>query len=119
MFRSCQTSEVGSFQAILTKLVWMASIRFCNFTLIPFRSYASGLCGAFTAVNMFAATKLYPFFVESLGFYGTFWMYGGVMLLEVIYGALSIPENAGQSLVKTEEKMARQEEKKVDSKIKV
>jgi len=83
------------------------------------RSYASGLCGAFTAVNMFAATKLYPVFLESLGFYGTFWMYGGVMLLEVIYGALSIPENAGQSLVKTEEKMAGQMEKKTESNIKV
>ena len=51
--------------------------------------------------------------------YGTFWMYGGVMLLEVIYGALSIPENAGQSLVRTEEKMAGQVEKKADSKIEV
>ena len=68
---------------------------------------------------MFAATKLYPFFVESLGLYGTFWMYGGVMLLEVIYGALSIPENAGQSLVRTEEKMAGQVEKMADSKIEV
>ena len=68
---------------------------------------------------MFAETKLYPFCVVSLGFYGTFWMYGGVMLLEVIYGALSIPENAGQSLVRTEEKMAGQLEKKADSKIEV
>merc|ERR1712106_486193 len=40
------------------------------------RSYASGLCGAFTALNMFGATRLYPYFIESLGFYGTFWMYG-------------------------------------------
>merc|ERR1711892_361068 len=69
------------------------------------RSYASGLCGAFTALNMFGATRLYPYFIESLGFYGTFWMYGGVMLLEIIYGAFSIPENKGQSLVKTEDKM--------------
>ena len=95
------------------------NLQLCNIILIPCRSYASGLCGAFTAVNMFAATKLYPFFVESLGLYGTFWMYGGVMLLEVIYGALSIPENAGQSLVRTEEKMAGQVEKKADSKIEV
>merc|ERR1712106_576507 len=28
------------------------------------RSYASGLCGAFTALNMFGATRLYPYFIE-------------------------------------------------------
>ena len=47
------------------------------------RSYASGICGAFTAVNMFGATKLFPWFVHILGFHGTFWMYGLVMLVEV------------------------------------
>ena len=67
---------------------------------------------------MFGATKLYPYFLDILGFYGTFWMYGGVMFIEVIYGAFSIPENKGQSLVKTEDKMISMEEKKkVDSKI--
>ena len=71
-----------------------------------FRTYASGICGAFTAVNMFGATKLFPYFVASLGFSGTFFMYGAVMGCEVIYGFLSIPENKGQSLVETEDKMA-------------
>merc|ERR1719323_8514 len=70
------------------------------------RSYASGICGAFTAVNMFGATKLFPWFVHILGFHGTFWMYGLVMLVEVVYAAVSIPENKGESLVATEEKMA-------------
>jgi len=69
------------------------------------RSYASGICGACTAINMFGATKLYPHFLESLGFHGTFWMYGCVMVIEVIYGALTLPENKGLSLVKTEDKM--------------
>ena len=70
-----------------------------------FRSYASGICGACTAINMFGATKLYPYFVDILGFHGTFWLYGLVMVVEVVYGAISLPENKGQSLVKTEEKM--------------
>ena len=69
------------------------------------RSYASGICGAFTAINMFGATKLYPWFLGSLGMHGTFWMYGAVMCLEVAYGAWSIPENKGESLVRTEDKM--------------
>ena len=32
-------------------------------------------------------------------------MYGCVMVIEVIYGALTLPENKGLSLVKTEDKM--------------
>ena len=62
---------------------------------------------------MFGATKLYPFFVDALGFHGTFWMYGIVMCIEVIYGAISFPENKGQSLVKTEDKMIDKGKKKV------
>ena len=48
------------------------------------RSYASGIVGAFSAINMFGATKLYPWFLANLGLHGTFWMYGAVMFLEVI-----------------------------------
>ena len=33
-------------------------------------------------------------------------MYAGVMLVLIVYGSASIPENKGQSLVKTEDKMA-------------
>ena len=54
---------------------------------------------------MFGATKLYPWFLQNLSFSGTFWMYAGVMAFQVLYGGLSIPENKGQSLVKTEDKM--------------
>ena len=69
------------------------------------RSYSSGICGSITAVNQFGSTKLYPYFLDEIGFPATFWMYGGVMLLLMIYGAISIPENKGQSLAKTEDKM--------------
>ena len=47
------------------------------------RSYASGLCGAFTAVNMLAVTKLFPVLLDNLGFPATFWLYSAVMVLEV------------------------------------
>ena len=53
---------------------------------------------SYTKVNL-------PYFVDILGFHGTFWLYGLVMVVEVVYGAISLPENKGQSLVKTEEKM--------------
>ena len=75
------------------------------FKIYNFRSYASGICGACTAINMFGATKLYRYFIDIFGFHGTFWLYGLVMVVEVLYGAISLPENKGQSLVKTEDKM--------------
>ena len=37
-------------------------------------------------------------------------MYGCVMVVEVLYGWISLPENKGQSLVKTEDKMINEEE---------
>ena len=42
-------------------------------------------------------------------------MYSCVMCTEVIYGALSIPENKGESLVKTEDKMINDEKDNKDS----
>ena len=62
---------------------WDAINRFLVVGTTDNASDASGICGAFTAVNMFGSTKLYPWFVQMLGFHGTFWMYGGVMLVEV------------------------------------
>ena len=70
------------------------------------RAHATGICGALQAVNVFGSSKLFPFFTDSLGNSGTFWLYGAVMMVEVVYGALILPENKGQSLVETEDKMA-------------
>ena len=100
----------------------------CKINKTCTRSYASGLCGAFTAVNMLAVTKLFPVLLDNLGFPATFWFYSAVMVLEVLarpaictfiyifnfhdlyvkvlYAAVSIPENRGESLVKTEDKLA-------------
>ena len=66
---------------------------------------------------MFGATKAYPLLVESIGFYGTFWMYGVVMMFEVLYGAFSIPENKGESLVHTEDKMVNSNVKVEDEQL--
>ena len=70
------------------------------------RAHASGICGALQAVNVFGSSKLFPFLTDNLDYSGTFWLYGAVMMVEVVYGALIIPENTGQSLVETEDKMA-------------
>ena len=54
---------------------------------------------------MLGSTKLFPHLLFSLCLYGTFWLHDCDMYIEVIYAAVSIPENKGQSLVKTEDKM--------------
>ena len=51
---------------------------------------------------MFGATKLYPQFLSLLGRPATFWLYGAVMVVEIVYAAITIPENRGESLVRTE-----------------
>ena len=51
------------------------------------------ICGPFAAVNKFGATKLYPLFLENLGF----WRYRALMGLEVILGFVSIPGAAWSS----------------------
>ena len=65
-----------------------------------FRSYAFGIVGACTAFNMFGATKMYPIFLDNLGFHGTFWLYGSVMAAVVVYGGIVIQENKGEHMVK-------------------
>jgi len=94
--------SVSSFQVIGVMVVIQLLLAESFPTEI--RSYASGICGAATAINTFGATKLFPSFQSLLGFHGTFWFFGAVMFFSMVFGAISIPENRGQSLVKTEDK---------------
>merc|ERR1711892_39207 len=94
-----QSSQTVGFMAVIQLLV-------AESFPTQIRSYSSGICGSMTAVNQFGATKLYPYFLDQMGFAATFWLYAGVMLVLIIYAAFSIPENKGESLVKTEDKMA-------------
>jgi hypothetical protein len=72
------------------------------------RSYASGFFGALMATTTFSVTKLYPYCLDNLGFHGTFWLYGSVMVVDFFYGCYVVPENTGESLVKTEDKIVNQ-----------
>ena len=75
-----------------------------------FRSYSSGIVGSIAAVSKFSSTKLFPVFLDKIGFSGTFIVYAGIMLALIIYGTFSIPENKGESLAKTEDKMVSVQE---------
>ena len=69
------------------------------------RSYASGAFGALTSLNVFGATSLFPYLTEYLGFFGTFWMFGGIMFMDSVYAIIIVPENRGDTLVTTEDKL--------------
>ena len=43
---------------------------------------------------------MYSTFLDNLGFHGTFWLYGLVMVGAVVYGGIVIQENKGECLVK-------------------
>lgn len=43
---------------------------------------------------------MYPTFLDNLGFDGTFWLYGLMMVAVVVYGGIIIQENKGECLVK-------------------
>ena len=52
----------------------------------------------------FGGTKLFPEMLSAMRFSGTFWFYSGVLLVVTVFSALVIPENKGESLVRTEDK---------------
>jgi hypothetical protein len=68
------------------------------------RSVACGLVGVVTSLSRFATTKLFPQLVGILNMDGVFMFYAAVTGVFVVYAYLVVPENQGQSLVKTEDK---------------
>ena len=43
---------------------------------------------------------MYPIFLDNFNFHGTFWLYGSVMAVVVVYGGIVIQENKGEHMVK-------------------
>ena len=48
---------------------------------------------------------IYPYLIENLKFFGTFYFYAATSFLALLWGIYSIPDNRGLSLAKVEEKM--------------
>ena len=68
------------------------------------RNFAVGLteCLAYTAD--FVLLRIYLKMKHSIGLYGVFFMFAGISALCVIYAALTVPDNRGQSLSEIEKK---------------
>ena len=67
------------------------------------RSVSSSLCLVAANITLAATGYLFPVYLRTLGFHGTFWLYGAVTLCVGLYGVWRIPESKGKSLVKLEE----------------
>jgi len=56
--------------------------------------------------------KTYPYQLESMQFYGTFYLYAGANFVTMIVAALTIPDNRGLSLAKVEQNYESQNKNK-------
>lgn len=69
------------------------------------RAIGCGLLGVVTALARFGIAKIFPLFLSVLGFEGVFWLFAVILMIIFIYCWIIVPENKGQSLTKTEDKM--------------
>lgn len=70
------------------------------------RATSVSLCIVAGFLCVGVANKLFSQFVFLFGFYGSFWIYSAVTILCWLFGYFGMPETAGVSLVKIQEKLA-------------
>ena len=67
--------------------------------------YVYNISCLFSGLSRVTVSKLFPTLLDCLGFYGLFYLFSSIAGLLLIYGHFIIPENKGQSLVVTEDKL--------------
>lgn len=72
-----------------------------------YRSVGCGLCGVITAFARFVMSKLFAQLIEYITFAGAFTFFGAMFVIIGIYCFFVVPENKGQCLVLTEEKLVK------------
>ena len=70
-----------------------------------------GLCGVLSALSRLIISKLFPHFLTSLGFHGTCWLFSCCAAVVAAYSFAVVPENKGECLTKTEDKLSTVKEK--------
>jgi facilitated trehalose transporter len=67
------------------------------------RSLAIGITLSMARCVETTNVLVYPFLIEKLNLYGTFFFYAGTALAVMLWGLFTIPDNRGLSLAKVEE----------------
>ena len=75
------------------------------------RSLSMGLTYSFSMGMGAANILIYPYLIEGLHFYGTYYFYAAVTCLAITWGWFTIPDNRGLSLAKVEANFALQDKK--------
>ncbi|KAJ8923788.1 hypothetical protein NQ315_010370 [Exocentrus adspersus] len=70
------------------------------------RGPAASLSTAFNWTCTFVVTKTFLLIIEAIGIHYTFWMFGAVMIIALIFTILFVPETRGQSLADIERQLA-------------
>ena len=78
---------------------------------VKIRGSAASVATAFNWSCTFIVTKTYEDIVSVIGPYGTFWMFGTIVLVGFVFVIVSVPETRGRSLEEIEKKIHRTGEK--------
>ncbi|XP_076261729.1 facilitated trehalose transporter Tret1-like isoform X1 [Rhynchophorus ferrugineus] len=70
------------------------------------RGPAASVATAFNWTCTFIVTKIFLLLAEVIGFHFTFWIFGGIVFLALLFTIFFVPETRGQSLADIERKLA-------------
>ncbi len=79
------------------------------------RAVAVATCTFALWVGSFTLTYSFPLLNNSLGSYGTFWIYAAICALGFIFFAAKLPETKGKSLESLEKELIKDEQEKIMS----
>lgn len=70
------------------------------------RAIGCGFCGIVIAATRFCILKAFPVLIDLCYFHTVVWGFAGVIFVLLVFVYFVVPENKGQSLVQTEDKMS-------------
>ncbi|XP_059083510.1 facilitated trehalose transporter Tret1-like [Tigriopus californicus] len=71
------------------------------------RAIGCGFCGIVIAFTRFCILKTFPVLIDVCYFHTVIWGFAGVIFVLQVFVYFVVPENKGQSLVQTEDKMSK------------
>ncbi len=95
---------IASFAISFGPVMWaLLSEIFPNFI----RGIAISIVGLFNSLVSFSVTFIFPWELSHIGPSGTFFIYGGMALLSLVFVSIFIPETMGKSLEQIEKELVR------------
>lgn len=95
----CLIVYIAGFSLGLGAVPWLITSE-----ILPTRARgtAGGIAAAVCWLSSFIVTYLFHHFTDTMAYYGTFWFYGGVTLLAVLFVVIIVPETKRKTLEEIE-----------------